>query len=130
MGGFFLLFLCVIARLCDLQIAQSEMLTQRGVAQWTRSGIVSARRGSIVDTKGRMLAQSMTSFILSASPREVTDPEGLCEVLVRELGADADTIMRRLSQKNAASVTLVRQVSREDADRLRAIRADSSNPDS
>ena len=130
MGGFFLLFLCVIARLCDLQIAQSEMLTQRGVAQWTRSGIVSARRGSIVDTKGRMLAQSMTSFILSASPREVTDPEGLCEVLVRELGADADTIMRRLSQKNAASVTLVRQVSREDADRLRAIRADSGNPDS
>ena len=130
MGGFFLLFLCVIARLCDLQIAQSEMLTQRGVAQWTRSGIVSARRGSIVDTKGRMLAQSMTSFILSASPREVTDPEGLCEVLVRELGADADTIMRRLSQKNAASVTLVRQVSREDADRLRAIRADNANPDS
>ena len=130
MGGFFLLFLCVIARLCDLQIAQSEALTQRGVAQWTRSGIVSARRGSIVDTNGRMLAQSMTSFILSASPREVTDPEGLCAVLVRELGADADTIMRRLSQTNAASVTLVRQVSREDADRLRAIRADSANPDS
>ena len=88
MGGFFLLFLCVAARLFELQIVQSEALTQRGVAQWTRSGIVSARRGSSVDTNGRILAQSMTSFILSASPREVTDPEGLCEVLVRELGAD------------------------------------------
>ena len=130
MGGFFLLFLCVAARLFELQVVQSEALTRRGVAQWTRSGIVSARRGSIVDTNGRILAQSMTSFILSASPREVTDPEGLCDVLVRELGADEATILRRLSQKNAASVTLVRQVSREDADRLRAIRADSSNPDS
>ena len=130
MGGFFLLFLCVAARLFELQILQSEALTRRGVAQWTRSGIVSARRGSIVDTNGRILAQSMTSFILSASPREVTDPEGLCEVLVRELGADGETLLRRLAQKNAASVTLVRQVSREDADRLRAIRADSANPDS
>ena len=130
MGGFFLLFLCVVARLFDLQIVQSEALTARGVAQWTRSGIVSARRGSIVDTQGRILAQSMTSFILSASPREVTDPDGLCEVLVRELGADEQTLRRRLSQKNAASVTLVRQVSREDADRLRAIRADRSHPDS
>ena len=130
MGGFFLLFLCVAARLFDLQIVQSEALTRRGVAQWTRSGIVSARRGSIVDTQGRILAQSMTSFILSASPREVTDPDGLCEVLVRELGADEQTLRRRLSQKNAASVTLVRQVSREDADRLRAIRADRSHPDS
>jgi len=130
MGGFFLLFLCVIARLVDLQIVQAEALTQRGVRQWTRSGIVSAKRGSIVDTKGRVLAQSMTSFILSASPREVADPEGLCEVLVRELGASEETIMRRLSQKNAASVTLVRQVSREDADRLRSIKADAHNPDS
>ena len=78
MGGFFLLFLCVVAQLFDLQIVQSEALTARGVAQWTRSGIVSARRGSIVDTQGRILAQSMTSFILSASPREVTDLDGLC----------------------------------------------------
>ena len=128
MGGFFLLFLCVVLRLFDLQIVQSEALTRRGVAQWTRSGIVSARRGSIEDTQGRILAQSMTSFILSASPREVTDPDGLCEVLVRELGADEQTLRRRLSQKNAASVTLVRQVSREDADRLRAILADRSHP--
>lgn len=130
MSGFFLLFLCVVARLVDLQILQAEELTQRGVRQWTRSGIVSAKRGSIVDREGRVLAQSMTSFILSASPREVTDPEGLCEVLVRELGANAQTLERRLAQTNAASVTLVRQVSREDADRLRAIKLDPSHPDS
>ena len=96
MSGFFLLFLCVVLRLADLQIGQAQELTQRGMRQWTRSGLVSARRGSIVDTKGRMLAQSMTSFVLSASPREVTDPEGLAEVLKRELGLDRDAVMEKL----------------------------------
>ena len=131
MSGFFLLFLCVVLRLADLQIGQAQELTQRGMRQWTRSGLVSARRGSIVDTKGRMLAQSMTSFVLSASPREVTDPEGLAEVLKRELGLDRDAVIEKLRKnKNAASVTLRRQVMREDVDRLRAIMADGRNADS
>ena len=130
MSGFFLLFLSVVVRLGDLQILQAQALTQRGVKQWTRSGIVSAKRGSMVDTKGRVLAQSMTSFVLSASPREVKDPKALAAVLERELGVDAQTVCKRLeNNKNAASVTLRRQLSREDADRLRAIRADKNNPD-
>ena len=131
MSGFFLLFLCVVARLVDLQIVQAQALTQRGVRQWTRSGIVSAKRGAIVDCKGRTLAQSMTSFVLSASPREVKDPQGLAQLLERELGISAETVLKRLeASPNAASVTLKRQVMREDADRLRAIRADASNPES
>ncbi|MBR2942099.1 MAG: PASTA domain-containing protein [Clostridia bacterium] len=131
MSGFFLLFLSVVFRLGDLQILRAQELTGRGVKQWTRSGIVSAKRGSIVDAKGRVLAQSMTSFVLSANPREVTDPKGLAAVLEREMGIPAQTVLTRLEKnRNAAVVTLRRQVSREDADRLRAIRADKTNPDS
>ena len=131
MGGFFLLFLCVVLRLAHLQIVRAGELTQRGVRQWTRSGIVSARRGSILDSRGRILAQSMTSYVLSASPGEVKDPEGLARVLERELGLSAQTVVDKLSRNmRAASVTLKRQVLREDADRLRAIRADTANADS
>ena len=96
MSVFFLLFLCVVARLADLQVVQAQALTQRGMKQWTRSGIVSAKRGSIVDTKGRMLAQSMTSFVLTASPKEVRDPQALAAVLERELGLDAQSVVRKL----------------------------------
>lgn len=129
MGGFFLLFLCVVARLVVLQVFRAEELTQRGAKQWTRSGIVAARRGDIVDTKGRLLAQSVTSFIVSARARDVSDPQGLAEVLERELGVSAESTLKKLENTNAASVTLARQVSREDADRLRAIRQDEKNPD-
>ena len=130
MGGFLLLFLCVLLRLVDLQVLQSEALTQRGVRQWTRSGTVAARRGDIVDTHGKLLAQSITSFIISARVRDVSDVDGLASVLQRELGVPAERTKSKLSDTKAASVTLARQVSREDADRLRALMADRSNADS
>lgn len=130
MGGFFLLFLCIAVRLVDLQVFSSAELTRRGMQQWTRSGVVSAKRGDIVDTNGRLLAQSITSYIVSARLRDVSDPQGMSEVLARELDIDAEHINRKLKNTKAASVTLARQVSREDADRLRAIRADLNHPDS
>ena len=130
MGVFFLLFICVSARLVKVQIGMSEELTQRGMKQWTRSGIVAARRGDIVDTNGKLLAQSITSFILTARPRDAKDPQGLALVLERELGLEAQKILKKLEGSRAASVTLMRQVSREDADRLRAIKMDKKNPDS
>ena len=130
MGGFFLLFLCVLLRLVDLQVFESRALTQRGVRQWTRSGTVAARRGDIVDTHGKLLAQSITSFIISARVRDVSDVDGLASVLQKELGVPAERTKAKLSDTKAASVTLARQVKREDADRLRALMADKSNPDS
>ena len=130
MGGFLLLFSCIIARLVDLQVLQSQALTQRGVRQWTRSGTVAARRGDIVDTHGKLLAQSITSFIISARVRDVSDVDGLASVLERELDVPAERTKSRLTGTKAASVTLARQVSREDADRLRTLMADKTNTDS
>lgn len=130
MGVFFLLFLCVCARLVELQIFRQKELTARGVSQWTRSGVVAARRGDIVDTNGRLLAQSVTSFILTARPRDVRNVQALADVLERELGLNGEKVAAKLSGSKAASVTLARQVSREDADRLRSIRQDAENPDS
>ncbi|MBQ8616732.1 MAG: PASTA domain-containing protein [Clostridia bacterium] len=128
-GGFFLLFLCVLVRLADLQILQSAELTARGVRQWTRSGIVAPRRGDIVDTNGKLLAQSITSFTISVAVRDVSDVDGLAGVLQRELGVDAERTKKRLRDTKAASATLARQVDREAADRLRAILADKNHPE-
>ena len=121
MGGFFLLFLCVFARLAKLQIMDAEALTQRGVQQWTRSGVIAARRGDIIDTKGRLLAQSVTSFTIGVRVRDVESPQALASALQKELGLDGATVLRKLSNTHAAQVTLARQVTREDADRLRAL---------
>ena len=130
MGVFFLLFLCVAARLFVLQVLRSDELTARGTKQWTRSGIVAAKRGDIQDTNGKTIAQSVTSFIASARMRDVTDAQGLARVLARELSLDEAALLKKLGSVNAATVTLKRQVLREDVDRLRAIMADKNHPDS
>jgi len=120
-GGFFLLFLFVFARLVRLQVFDAHELTQRGIRQWTRSGVIAARRGDIIDTNGKPLAQSVTSFTLSARVRDVRDPQALAQTLDDELGIDKERTLARLRDRNAAQVTLARQVPREDADRLRAL---------
>ena len=63
-----------------------------------------------MDTNGRLLAQSVTSFILTARPRDVKDAGALAKVLARELGLDEETILKKLSGSKAASVTLARQL--------------------
>ena len=108
MGAFFFLFLCVAARLVDLQILRAHELTQRGMKQWTRSGVVSARRGDIVDRNGRLLAQSITSYIVSARVRDVTDAAGMGEILARELGLDAKKVAEKNEKSNIAPTTTIK----------------------
>ena len=50
--AFVFLFTFLTARIAYLTTAQSAALTRRGVRQWTREGVVYARRGSIEDAKG------------------------------------------------------------------------------
>ena len=72
---------------------------------------LAARRGDIVDTNGRLLAQSVTSFILTARPRDVKDAGALAKVLARELGLDENNPEEAVRQQGG-SVTLARQLSR------------------
>ena len=81
MVGFCLLFLALCGRLFQLQVVRAAELTQRGVNQWTRSGIVSAKRGDITDRNGKLLVQSTTAYIVCANPRQVENPEGMARVL-------------------------------------------------
>ena len=60
LGG---LFLLVVARLWQLTVLEAEALTQRGVSQWTKEGIVMARRGTILDRGSNVLALSATSYL-------------------------------------------------------------------
>ena len=99
LGVFFLLFLCVCARLFVLQVLRAQELTARGTAQWTRSGIVAARRGDILDANGEVLAQSVTSFIASARMRDVTDAKGMARVLARELGLDEQALLKKQEER-------------------------------
>ena len=120
-----LLFFLICLRIGNLTLLQGEALTARGVRQWTREGVVTARRGSIQDTNGETLALSATAYIVTANPQLVKDEEGFSRVMGELLEADAEKMAARLQNKKLASVILKRQVPRETVDQIRALRAEN-----
>ena len=119
------LFLLVALRLWQLTILEHDELTRRGVSQWTKEGIVTARRGTIVDRGSNVLALSATSYMVCADPRLVTDTDAFLDVLTEVLPLDRAAAAKKLSDKTKGSVILKRQVTRETVDEIRRLKAET-----
>lgn len=119
------LFLLVIGRIATLTIRDAEALTQRGIDQWTKEGVITARRGSIIDQNDRVLVLSATSYIVTADPRLVPDAELFLDTLAPVLSLDREAALKKLSDKTKGSVILKRQVRRDTVDALRQLKAEA-----
>jgi len=115
------LYGAVLVRIVSLTVIQGEELTARGVRQWTHEGKVEARRGSIVDRNGETLTLSTTAYIVSVNPKRVDDDDAFADEVARLLSLDHAQLLRRLENKNYASVQLKRQVPRETVDEIRTL---------
>ena len=118
-------FLLVIGRIATLTIRDAEALTQRGVSQWTKAGTVTARRGSILDCHGNLLAISATAYTVTADPRLVTDIPAFLKALEPILPLDEEAATKKLSDNTKGSVILKRQVTRETVDLLRTLKQEA-----
>lgn len=117
------LFLLVTLRVGQLTIVESDALLQRGVSQWTKEGVVTARRGDIVDCRNNVLVMSATSYVVSADPRLVPDVDAFLDALEGVLSLNRESARKKLADKTRSSVILKRQVIRETVDRLRQLKA-------
>ena len=108
-------------RLVDLQVISRADLTARAERQQLRTIAAPAKRGDILDRRGRVLATSVDADTIYAVPSDISDHAAvvarLCDVLVdckdKERQALADRLRR---QKNFAYVR--RQVSPREAQRV------------
>ena len=119
------LFLLVIGRIGTLTIRDAEALTKRGVAQWTKAGTVTARRGAINDRNGKLLAMSANAYTVTADPRLVTDITAFLDAVTPILPLDREAAAKKLSDNTKGSVILKRQVNRDTVDRLRSLRREA-----
>ena len=117
------MFLLAVWRIGGLTIRDAEELTARGVSQWTKEGVVTARRGTIIDRNSSVLTLSATSYMLTADPRLVSNSELFLDTLEPILPLSRETALKRLSDKTKGSVILKRQVPRDTVDRLRQLKA-------
>lgn len=112
------IFCIIVGQLINLQVVISQDLQARAQTQWTGRSRVSARRGEITDRNGTALALSATAYAVSASPRQVKDPEAFARELAAVLDVDAQTVAQKVGDRTKGGVTLKRQVPRETAQAL------------
>lgn len=87
------------ARAFNLQITETDFLKEQGEARFMREVEVPVRRGNILDRNGEPLAVSTPVDSVWVNPGELLQsPEDIAR-LAAVLGADADEIQRRLTQR-------------------------------
>ena len=112
------------ARLFYLQVTAHADLTARADRQQNRTFIPPAKRGEILDRRGRVLAYSVDADTVAAVPSEIADPQAetakICSALDDCTADRRQSILKSLRKKGPFAY-IVRQISPEEAHRVREL---------
>ena len=117
------LFTAIAVKMGLIIFVQGDMLREKALIQQTRDLVVSAKRGSIVDCKGNVLAQSANAQTVVLRPAEVKkgNPQEISRVLAERLGLNYDDVLKLATDSKKSEVWLKRQVDNGVADELREL---------
>jgi cell division protein FtsI (penicillin-binding protein 3) len=90
--------LALIGQLVHLQVFAVSTLTEEAKAQRTNEVIIPARRGTIYDRDGNVLATSVEATTIYANPREIADPRATASILSAVLGGKYDEYYEKLTE--------------------------------
>lgn len=114
----------ILARLLFLQVGRYDDLTARAERQQRQTITAPAKRGDIIDRRGRLLAYSVDAETVYAVPTEVDDAARtaatLCAALEGCSRKDAAALRERL-ERQRAFVYVKRRVSPNEAKRVAAL---------
>ncbi len=91
-------FLLVLARLVDLQVLQHEQLSAKATRQHAGSVEIPARRGHLIDRRGRELALSMQVDSIGIFSNHVSDPRAVAAALSEAVAVDERALRRRIER--------------------------------
>ncbi len=90
------IFAVLVGRLWFLQVMKSEVYALQAEQNRTRILTIPARRGTILDRKGRILVSSQPSFnIVVSRPKDIRDFAPIAEILITHLRLDREWLNRR-----------------------------------
>lgn len=101
-----------------VQVIWGEDLQEKAIDQWTREIPVIASRGKIVDTNGVVIATNDDTYTVFARKKAVKDVEVLSSTLASVLGIDYDYVYNRLTKTVSSEVTIKKQVSKCEINKL------------
>ena len=119
-------FALLLVRLGKLQLLDHDFYEQRAIAQQLREAPTAPQRGTIYDSRGRILAVSASVDNVYLSPAEIRqygeDPELIARELSRILDLDYQDLLDKTGQSGSWYVTVARKLERETADEVRAFK--------
>lgn len=92
------LFALVVARLLWLQVIDAPNLSAKAQSLHTTNVTLTAKRGTIFDRNGNVLATSVECRTIYCNPKEVTNKPACAQELANALGGTADDYLSTLSQ--------------------------------
>ena len=109
----------VVGRLLYLQVIAGKTFADAAEQRRTNVQVLQARRGTIYDRNGNVLAMSEECYDVYCNPKEVSDVDAQADLLVQHLGGDAATYKDILS-KDSTFVYIERKANKETCESLRA----------
>lgn len=122
--AFALLVLVLLGRILFLQTFMHDEYSDAAADQRTSSITLSARRGTIYDRNGIVLATTVDATTVYANPAEVTDPEGEAASIASVLGGTADDYIDALSQSDLSFAYVYRKADVDVASSLEELDLD------
>jgi cell division protein FtsI (penicillin-binding protein 3) len=116
--AFCVVALVLIGQLVHLQVFAAEDLRAEAKAQRTSEVAVSAKRGTIYDRAGNVLAMSVDAVTIYANPKEVADPQATAQILAEVLGGKTEDYYGKLCE-DTTFVYILQKADEELADKLK-----------
>lgn len=118
------LCLCVVGRLVYLQIVRGPALAEEASNNRTNEIVLPAKRGTIYDRNGNVLAMSQAATTIYANPNQVSDKNQAAQILYDVLGGNKQDYLDILNQDTTFAY-VKRKVDPDQADQVREKLSDS-----
>ena len=112
--------ICLIGRLFYIQIIKHSKYEQIAVSQQTQDIAIEAKRGTITDRDGNILAISASAYKVVMAPKLIDSEdlrEKICDGLSSALSEDREKIYE-MTLQHVQSVEVVRRVEKDIADKV------------
>lgn len=96
-----LVLIIAIVRVFYIQVFSYKKLNTLAESLWSRKLPISADRGKIVDRKGRVLADNITTTSLVVIPNQIKDKEDAAKKLSEILNSDYEDMLKHVNKKTS-----------------------------
>ncbi|MGN0160538.1 MAG: peptidoglycan D,D-transpeptidase FtsI family protein [Lachnospiraceae bacterium] len=127
-AAFSIVFVGLMGRLAYLMIAKSEEYSSKAQEIHERERKIKALRGRIFDRNGELLAANKTVCTISVIHNQITDPERVIQILVKELGLSEEYVRKRV-EKYSSIEKIKTNVDKEVGDIIRGYDLDGVKVD-